>query len=84
MELIFMNVISYFIFQIGKYVDSPAEYYTDRTGSKSKNKNLVDELLADAEFRRYNKRKYNEIVEEKSKHMQHKDRKKFVKKQKMK
>ena len=73
----------YFIFQIGKYVDSPAEYYTDRTGSKSKNKNLVDELLADAEFRRYNKRKYNEIVEEKSKHMQHKDRKKFVKKQKM-
>jgi len=71
-------------FQIGKYVDSPAEYYTDRTGSKSKNKNLVDELLADAEFRRYNKRKYNEIVEEKSKHMQHKDRKKFVKKQKMK
>ena len=74
----------FLIFQIGKYVDSPAEYYTDRTGSKSKNKNLVDELLADAEFRRYNKRKYNEIVEEKSKHMQHKDRKKFVKKQKMK
>ena len=74
----------HFLFQIGKYVDSPAEYYTDRTGSKSKNKNLVDELLADAEFKRYNKRKYNEIVEEKSKHMQHKDRKKFVKKQKVK
>jgi len=72
-------------FQVGKYVDTPAEYYTDKVNSsgKSKNKTLVDELMADAEFKKYNKRKYAEIVEEKSKFVKKKDRKKFIKKQKL-
>jgi len=72
-------------FQVGKYVDTPAEYYTDKVNSsgKSKNKTLVDELMADAEFKRYNKRKYEEIVTEKSKFVKKKDRKKFIKKQKL-
>ena len=56
-------------FQIGKYVDSPLEYYSNGGGQhkKSKKKSLVDELMADAEFKKYNKRKYTEIIEEKSK-----------------
>ena len=65
-------------------MDAPADYYTNKSNVKSNKKTLVDELLADAEFKKYNKRKYAEIVEEKSKHMQRKDRKKFVKKQKIK
>ena len=73
------------MFQVGKYVDTPAEYYTDKVNSsgKSKNKTLVGELMADAEFKKYNKRKYAEIVEEKSKFVKKKDRKKFIKKQKL-
>lgn len=39
--------------------------------------------MADAEFKKYNKRKYAEIVEEKSKFVKKKDRKKFIKKQKL-
>lgn len=65
-------------------MDAPADYYTNKSSVKSNKKTLVDELLADAEFKKYNKRKYAEIVEEKSKYMQRKDRKKFVKKQKIK
>ena len=59
------NVLPKF-FQIGQYIDGPL----DRNSSnekKSKKKSLVDELMADAEFKKYNKRKYTEIIEEKSK-----------------
>lgn len=54
-------------FQIGRVIDSPADYYTDRTTKKDRKKSLVDQLMADAEFKKYNKRKYTEIIEEKSK-----------------
>ena len=64
-------------------MDTPADYYSDKTVRKSKKKTLVDELLADAEFKKYNKRKYTEIIEEKSKHMHHKERKKYAKKHKI-
>lgn len=53
--------------QVGKVLDSPADYYTDRVPQKARKSTLVDELMADAEFQRYNKRKYAEILEEKSK-----------------
>ncbi|KAB0802654.1 hypothetical protein PPYR_04840 [Photinus pyralis] len=52
-------------FQIGKVMDSPLEFYNNRLTKKEKKETLVDELLADAEFNRYNKRKYKEIIEEK-------------------
>lgn len=54
-------------FQVGKVMDSPLEYYNNRLTNKERKKTLVDELLADAEFCKYNKRKYKEIVEEKQK-----------------
>ena len=54
-------------FQIGQYVDGPLDRHSNSGQKKSKNKSLVDELMADAEFKKYNKRKYTEIIEEKSK-----------------
>jgi len=54
-------------FQIGKVIDSPVDFYNSRLTNKERKKTLVDELLADAEFQKYNKRKFKEIIEEKQK-----------------
>lgn len=48
-------------------MDSPLDHYNNRLSRKQKKRTLVDELLADAEFNKYNKRKYREIIEEKQK-----------------
>lgn len=53
-------------FQIGQYVDGPLDH-SKNGQKKGKKKSLVDELMADAEFKKYSKRKYTEIIEEKSK-----------------
>ncbi|XP_056636246.1 deoxynucleotidyltransferase terminal-interacting protein 2 [Diorhabda sublineata] len=52
-------------FQIGTVMDSPLDYYNNRLPKKERKKTLVDELMADMEFNKYNKRKYKEIIEEK-------------------
>lgn len=54
-------------FQIGKVKDSPLDFYNNRLTQKERKKTLVDELLADAEFNKYNKRKFKEIITEKQK-----------------
>lgn len=54
-------------FQVGKVMDSPAEYYNGRLTKKERKKTIVDELMADAQFAKYNKRKYKEIIDEKRK-----------------
>merc|ERR1711974_462752 len=55
-------------FQVGHVIDSPADYYSaSGGGSGKKKKSLVDELMADAEYQKFSKRKYAEIVEEKAK-----------------
>ncbi|XP_012279219.1 deoxynucleotidyltransferase terminal-interacting protein 2 [Orussus abietinus] len=54
-------------FQIGKVVDSPLDYYNGRLTKKERKRTIVDELMADAEFSKYNKRKYKEIIDEKKK-----------------
>lgn len=54
-------------FQVGKVMDSHMEFYNNRLTKKQRKGTLVDELLADAEFQKYNKRKYKEIIEEKQK-----------------
>ncbi|XP_063154368.1 deoxynucleotidyltransferase terminal-interacting protein 2 isoform X2 [Candoia aspera] len=53
-------------FQVGTIVDSPVDYYHARIPKKERKKTIVDELLADSEFRRYNKRKYQDIIAEKA------------------
>ncbi|EPQ15625.1 Deoxynucleotidyltransferase terminal-interacting protein 2 [Myotis brandtii] len=53
-------------FQIGTIVDNPADFYHSRIPKKQRKKTIVEELLADSEFRRYNRRKYSEIMAEKT------------------
>ncbi|XP_077189046.1 deoxynucleotidyltransferase terminal-interacting protein 2 [Paroedura picta] len=53
-------------FQVGTVVDSPVDFYHARIPKKERKKTIVEELLADAEFRRYNKRKYQDIMAEKA------------------
>lgn len=48
-------------FQIGTVVEGSADFYTSRIPKRQRKINLIDELLSDAEFRRYNKKKYLEI-----------------------
>lgn len=50
-------------FQIGKVLPSPLDHFQERNQRPSKS--LVDDLLADAEFQKRNKRKYREIMENK-------------------
>ena len=59
-------------------MDNAADFYTDRVSKKDRKQTMVDELLADAEFKKFQKRKYVEIIEDKSK----KQGKKFFKKKK--
>ena len=48
--------------QVGQVVDSAADFYSSRVPRKERKKTLVDELMADAQFQNYNKRKYAEII----------------------
>lgn len=48
-------------FQIGTVVEGSADFYTSRVPKRQRKSNMIDELLSDAEFRRYNKKKYLEI-----------------------
>ncbi|XP_067250687.1 deoxynucleotidyltransferase terminal-interacting protein 2 [Chanodichthys erythropterus] len=53
-------------FQVGTVVDSPVDFYNSRIPKKQRKRTIVEELLADAEFRSYNKKKYQEIMTEKA------------------
>uniref|UniRef100_A0A182K1X9 Fcf2 domain-containing protein n=1 Tax=Anopheles christyi TaxID=43041 RepID=A0A182K1X9_9DIPT len=59
-------------FEIGKMIDSPLDHFNERGVKKTKSKSLVDELLADAEFQKFNKRKYAESLERQKKKAYHK------------
>ncbi|XP_067394542.1 deoxynucleotidyltransferase terminal-interacting protein 2 [Emydura macquarii macquarii] len=52
--------------QVGTVVDTPIDFYHARIPKKQRKRTIVEELLADSEFRRYNKRKYQEIMTEKA------------------
>eukprot|EP00062_Callorhinchus_milii_P003299 gi/632940445/ref/XP_007885323.1/ PREDICTED: deoxynucleotidyltransferase terminal-interacting protein 2 [Callorhinchus milii] len=51
-------------FQVGTILDNPVDFYHSRIPKKQRKRTVVDELLADAEFRRNNKKKYQKIVAE--------------------
>ncbi|XP_016145989.1 deoxynucleotidyltransferase terminal-interacting protein 2-like isoform X2 [Sinocyclocheilus grahami] len=53
-------------FQVGTVVDNPIDFYSSRIPKKQRKRTMVEELLADAEFRSYNKKKYQEIMTEKA------------------
>lgn len=71
-------MISIFL-QIGTVQHSPLDYYSERDTRRNKKKTIVDELLADAEFQKYNKRKFKEIIEERHKTGYHRALKKMKK-----
>ncbi|XP_074523839.1 deoxynucleotidyltransferase terminal-interacting protein 2 isoform X2 [Halichoeres trimaculatus] len=53
-------------FQIGTVVDNPVDFYHSRIPKKERKRTMVEELLADAEFRHNNKKKYQNIVAERA------------------
>uniref|UniRef100_H3C129 Fcf2 pre-rRNA processing C-terminal domain-containing protein n=1 Tax=Tetraodon nigroviridis TaxID=99883 RepID=H3C129_TETNG len=53
-------------FQVGTVVDNPVDFYHSRIPKKNRKRTMVEELLADAEFRQKNKKKYQQIVAEKT------------------
>lgn len=56
-----------FVFQVGRIMDSPLDHVNERLNKKQRKRTMVDELLADAEFQKYNKKKFKEIIDEKRK-----------------
>ena len=48
-------------FQLGTIQGDPLHYYSDRISRKQRNKDLLDNLLQDADKKRYLKRKFQEI-----------------------
>ncbi|CAH2322212.1 Hypothetical predicted protein [Pelobates cultripes] len=52
-------------FQVGTVVDNSIDFYHSRIPKKERKRTIVEELLADSEFRRYNKKKFTEIMAEK-------------------
>ncbi|KAH8376626.1 hypothetical protein KR093_000504 [Drosophila rubida] len=65
-------------FQIGTVQHSALDHYSERHTRKSK-KSLVDELLADEEFQKFNKRKYIEVIKRTDKYAHRKAMKKMKK-----
>lgn len=49
-------------FQVGTFVESPVEFYSSRIPKKQRKQTLVEELLSDAKFRQYQKKKYTEML----------------------
>ena len=48
-RLIYINVS---VLQFGQVVEAPADFYSSRIPKKQRKSTMVEELLADAEFRR--------------------------------
>ncbi|KAH8262786.1 hypothetical protein KR044_000345 [Drosophila immigrans] len=65
-------------FQIGTVQHSALDHYSERHTRKTK-KSLVDELLADEEFQKFNKRKYKEVIKRTDKYAHRKAMKKMKK-----
>ncbi|KAJ3599388.1 hypothetical protein NHX12_033351 [Muraenolepis orangiensis] len=53
-------------FQVGTVMDSPTDFYHSRIPKKDRKRTMVEELVADADFRRQNKKKYRDIMAEKA------------------
>ncbi|XP_054168556.1 deoxynucleotidyltransferase terminal-interacting protein 2-like [Oppia nitens] len=51
-------------FQMGTVIESKADFYHSRVPKKDRKKTLVEELLVDAEFKKYNKKRYSQALAE--------------------
>ncbi|KAH3796147.1 deoxynucleotidyltransferase terminal-interacting protein 2-like [Dreissena polymorpha] len=52
-------------FQFGKVIEDATDFYSSRIPKKQRKSTIVEELLADSQFRQFNKRKYEEVQEAK-------------------
>lgn len=66
-------------FQVGTVIESPAEFYSARIPKKQRKKTLVDELLSDVEYRKYQKKKYAELMKNQVQKRFHASQKKKMK-----
>ncbi|KAL1022421.1 hypothetical protein UPYG_G00026750 [Umbra pygmaea] len=53
-------------FQLATVVDNPVDFYHSRVPKKQRKRTIVEELLADAEFRQNNKKQYKKVMAEKA------------------
>ncbi len=51
-HIVLFFTVLLFLFQVGTVVDSPVDFYSSRIPKKQRKRTMVEELLADAEFRR--------------------------------
>lgn len=51
-------------FEMGQTIEAPVEYHNTKDVRKKK-RTLVEDLLEDADFQKYNKRKFKESIEQK-------------------
>lgn len=65
-------------FQIGVVEHSALDHYKEKNTRKTK-KSLVDDLLQDEAFQKFNKRKYNEAIQRSNKYAHRKTMKKMKK-----
>ncbi|KAH8400617.1 hypothetical protein KR222_008738 [Zaprionus bogoriensis] len=65
-------------FQVGTVQHSALDHYSDKHSRKTK-KSLVDELLEDEAFQKFNKRKYKEVIQRTDKYAHRKAMKKMKK-----
>ncbi|EDW27226.1 GL21176 [Drosophila persimilis] len=65
-------------FQIGTVQHSALDHYKEKNTRKAK-KSLVDQLLEDEAFQKFNKRKYNEVIQRTDKYAHRKTMKKMKK-----
>ncbi|XP_061681761.1 deoxynucleotidyltransferase terminal-interacting protein 2 [Syngnathoides biaculeatus] len=62
-------------FQMATVVDNPIDFYHSRIPKRERKRTMVEELLADAEFRSNNKKKFQRIMTEKAAQAQGKNKK---------
>ena len=48
-------------FQIGRLIEGPGEFYSCRLTKKDRKRTMVEELLANANFQRYNKMRFSKL-----------------------
>lgn len=50
---------------MGKIIESPLDYHNSKNIRQGKKKSIVDELMEDAAFQKFNKKKYAEALVQK-------------------
>ncbi|XP_011402671.2 PREDICTED: deoxynucleotidyltransferase terminal-interacting protein 2-like [Amphimedon queenslandica] len=66
-------------FQVGRVIEGPGEFYSARIPKKQRKRTIVEELLADQDFKKYQKRKFSELQAKKQALLRRRKKKSFTK-----